>query len=605
MSTLLRTILVCLPIVGFFQESTASKNGWARAAVIMACSKGLEEDKPLKFAYEDAKRVKEILGKVGDIPPENIFSIQSESLQEIEQQLINASKKLEAIKQSGTKLFLQFYYSGHGGQSYFHLSGKRFAFEDIKERLNMASVDAKVFILDVCYGASFFTAKGFKPVDIQPIKLNVDELTRGEVIITASSINEQAYEVMPLKGSVFTNHWLMALRGAGDENQDGSVSLFEAYNYTYHKTVAYSSETLNRPQHPTYAMELQGGKDLILTRPKSGTTTLRFEDCPQGNYSITDVRRKLSVGDIHLSGDKEFSIALEPGVYEIYTRHPQKGPLKTRVSLAMQGITSVPYTRFTSMGISPPPPKVSKGSAAPPPIPQVSEARRSITLEAKYIGGLRFFKDDKQKSSLKQTTPVDDYFRFSRKNEFKTIGQIHGALVNIRYYQWLALGVQLHLQNSKHTQSATGFEPLQGSKDTWQVTQETAFEFHSLLTGPALELRPFHRGPHSLAIDAFYGWLTADIEIEWSMQRPLFDNYESAYGSYSASGRHVSLGLLYGLHKNTNASLVPHFDVRLAVYHQNFNLNIDNTTGTNWKINSEETGISFQMLVGLSTTGVR
>ena len=56
--------------------------------------------------------------------------------------------------------------------------------------------------------------------------------------MASSSATELSQESDQLASSYFTHHLLLALRGAGDANQDGKVSLDEAYRYTYNRTLA-------------------------------------------------------------------------------------------------------------------------------------------------------------------------------------------------------------------------------------------------------------------------------------------------------------------------------------------------------------------------------
>src|SRR5439155_1903876 len=81
-----------------------------------------------------------------------------------------------------------------------------------------------------------------------------DLATRGEALLTSSTSDELARESDNLKGSFFTHHLVSGLRGAADQSKDGRVTLAEAYQYAYGKTVAQAAGG----QHPTFKYDLAG-----------------------------------------------------------------------------------------------------------------------------------------------------------------------------------------------------------------------------------------------------------------------------------------------------------------------------------------------------------
>jgi uncharacterized caspase-like protein len=88
-----------------------------------------------------------------------------------------------------------------------------------------------------------------------------DITTRGEALLTSSTSDELARESDALRGSFFTHHLVSGLRGAADQSKDGRVTLAEAYDYAYAKTVTQAEGG----QHPTFKYDLAGRGDVVLT----------------------------------------------------------------------------------------------------------------------------------------------------------------------------------------------------------------------------------------------------------------------------------------------------------------------------------------------------
>jgi|GEM_PF-6306520 len=299
---------------------------WVRFGVIVASREGLPGDKTLQYAYADGMRLEKLLRGLGQMDSAHVRLLRVESASALRAQLDGIGDAIAAQRAGGRKVMLQFYYTGHGGARQFHVGGEQVGFGEVKALLEKGRPEARIYVLDVCQGASFFASKGFSATQPVRVAIDLDKATRGEVTISSSASEEQAYEVRTLGGSIFTSHWEMALRGAGDRNHDGQVTLFEAYNYAYDQTVAFSRETLNLPQHPSFSIDLTGAKDLLLTRPGAEQGGFIFHRCPVGVYSLLDIKRGAPVGEMRIPEIGDYSLALEPGAYRI-DHTPAQGPV--------------------------------------------------------------------------------------------------------------------------------------------------------------------------------------------------------------------------------------------------------------------------------------
>ena len=69
----------------------------------------------------------------------------------------------------------------------------------------------------------------------------------------------------PWRGSYFSHHLVSGLRGSADRSADRRVTLSEAYEYAYARTVADTADTAAGAQHPTFSYDLKGNGNLVLT----------------------------------------------------------------------------------------------------------------------------------------------------------------------------------------------------------------------------------------------------------------------------------------------------------------------------------------------------
>ena len=121
-----------------------------------------------------------------------------------------------------------------------------------------------------------------------------------------------------LRGGVFTHHLVTGLLGAADASRDGRVTLSEAYRYGYAQTLRATSEA-RFIQHPTYAFDIKGREDLIVTelRPQSGFGVLELSDA--GTYVVFE-RAKGGAVVADLDAPAGARISLEPGTYLVRRR---------------------------------------------------------------------------------------------------------------------------------------------------------------------------------------------------------------------------------------------------------------------------------------------
>jgi hypothetical protein len=122
-----------------------------------------------------------------------------------------------------------------------------------------------VFIADSCYSG----ASGGRTISVTGTRANItdgylDRVVggRGKVIITASSANEVSEEKDELQHGVFTYYLLEGLRGKADTDQDGMVTVDEAYRYVSDQV----PQATGQEQHPVRKGSVEGNLVLSIVR---------------------------------------------------------------------------------------------------------------------------------------------------------------------------------------------------------------------------------------------------------------------------------------------------------------------------------------------------
>ena len=127
-----------------------------------------------------------------------------------------------------------------------------------------------IVILDACFSGKegrSLMAKNVKSIAVVPKDYNVAPDKSGKSYwLTSTSGDNFANSFDKKQHGLFTYYFLQALNGArgADRNEDGLITLDEAFTWTKDKVSTISKKSLGRPQYP----EMTGQGDLILTVPQ-------------------------------------------------------------------------------------------------------------------------------------------------------------------------------------------------------------------------------------------------------------------------------------------------------------------------------------------------
>src|SRR6185436_6624652 len=116
--------------------------------------------------------------------------------------------------------------------------------------------------------------------------------TAGIAVMASSSATELSQESEQLRSSYFTHHLLIGMRGAGDANGDGQVSVDEAYRYAYHQTLVATSATAVGGQHVSLEVDLKGHGEVPLSYPRPATSAIELPAALAGHALVQDRQAK-------------------------------------------------------------------------------------------------------------------------------------------------------------------------------------------------------------------------------------------------------------------------------------------------------------------------
>jgi Caspase domain len=141
--------------------------------------------------------------------------------------------------------------------------------DDLQTIFGRIEADRVVMFLDACYsgaaGGRTFASRRTRAIGVDELFLDRLTRSRGRAIITASRPAELSIELPELGHGIFTYYLTEGLKGAGDLNRDGIVTLQELYEYV-EQNVVRKSRAVGGNQHPVMKGELEGVLPLTRVR---------------------------------------------------------------------------------------------------------------------------------------------------------------------------------------------------------------------------------------------------------------------------------------------------------------------------------------------------
>lgn len=282
-----------------------------RFAILVGANEGWATDRPLRYAHDDAKRMRDVLVQLGGFSEADTTLLLDPTTRDVTSALDRLDGALSVINET---TLVYFFYSGHSDATALHLRGPVLNLAALAERLSSSKANLTVAVLDACRSGAILGTKGATPV--AAVKLQADEPVSGFALLSSSGADELAQESRALAGSLFTHHWISALRGAGDTDGDGVVRLSEAYGYAYDRTRA-DTESTALPQRPGFRFNLKGQGDVPMTRLVAAASTLELEVEPSRRYVVVDGNEQRLVAEARSHPSERRRLQLAAGTYRV------------------------------------------------------------------------------------------------------------------------------------------------------------------------------------------------------------------------------------------------------------------------------------------------
>ena len=282
----------------------------ARFALLVGNANGGANTEVLKYVGNDLRALRSTLHDHCGFPDEHIIRLYNEGPAQVYQAL----DRIYTLLDHGEENLLLLYYSGHADREHLKMGERKLPITEVKDKFSDFPATIRIGIFDACQSGSFTRIKGGTLAE--PFLFENAGKISGEVILSASSATENAQESDLYGNSVFTFHFVNALRGSADVSGDGKVTLSEAYQYTYNHTVSSTAATWGGVQHPGYRFRIQGEGDVVLADLTVRSTGLLLEGTIAGAVTVTNTENHL-VADLKKEPDTRIVIALTPGKYQV------------------------------------------------------------------------------------------------------------------------------------------------------------------------------------------------------------------------------------------------------------------------------------------------
>ncbi|MBX2803162.1 MAG: caspase family protein [Myxococcales bacterium] len=278
---------------------------------------------PLQFAVQDAERFREVMQEIGGVTAASTLLMDPDA-DDVLAALQTHATGLEARADAGAQTVFVFYYSGHARSQALTLGPSELSLQRLRQQLEAMPSTVTVAVLDACQSGAISSVKGVEPATDFSYNSTHTLRSQGLAVMASSTGSELSQESDAIGGSFFTHHLVAGLRGPADTDDNGAVSLDEAYRYAYHRTLVTTTPTQVGGQHVTLETQLRGQGDMVLTRPSEANAWLLL-DGPSGRVLVVRADTGVVVAELVREGTDAMSLALTNGRYQVIGRDDTGG----------------------------------------------------------------------------------------------------------------------------------------------------------------------------------------------------------------------------------------------------------------------------------------
>jgi hypothetical protein len=315
----------------------------SRVAVLVGANLPAPGRAPLLFGHDDASKMASVLTRVAGFHPRDVFVLKDPSAADLLRALRTAAERLADRPES----LLYFYYSGHADDRALYPAGQPVALSELRAVIDQARVSVRIGMVDACQGGAWTRAKGLRPDEPFPVRWPLSLDTEGSVLIASSSGLESAHESDQLRGSFFTHHFATGLSGAADRNGNGEVTITEAFEYAKERTIRDTLKVAREAQHPSFAVNLRGRRDLVLAQIAQARSTLQLSQ-QHGPLELVHIESGVTLLELP-AGPRTVKLAVPAGIYLIRKKYP--GSIVSKEVAVRNGAsTSIDEDQLTLVG---------------------------------------------------------------------------------------------------------------------------------------------------------------------------------------------------------------------------------------------------------------
>ena len=158
-SSLARVVAItCIAVAALLPSRDARAE--QRYALVIGANPGWSQDRPLRYAEQDAERMRDVLVALGGFAPDRVELMRDPDASDVR----GALRRLGRVASSSTESTLVFvYYSGHADDRNLHLRGEPLSHQELQETLRGMSATIRLAVIDACKSGAV-TRKGGAPV---------------------------------------------------------------------------------------------------------------------------------------------------------------------------------------------------------------------------------------------------------------------------------------------------------------------------------------------------------------------------------------------------------------------------------------------------------